>query len=308
VAKVLGRVVSTVSDEVGRNSVRGVYDPAKAHHKAYVRRHLATYQGKKIVEDFALREFVERELLDDQSPRAVSGRIRLHEPGLPDVSKNSVYRYIASPYGRKIEHHRGKLRKRTRRRSSGRKRLADGRTFIDRRPKDIGERPRVGHAEGDFIVSGRSGHGILLVVEDMVTRAPFLERILAPSADAVLAAAARIKARYPEWLSMTTDNDLLFVHHEQLARELGIRVYFCFPSHPWEKPQVENLNGRIRTYVPKGSDISKLSPQRVHAIEAKMSGKFMAVLGYATPREVLEGYRKRKQRRSAAKQGKRMKR
>ncbi len=252
VARAMHRSVSTVSDEVGRNSVRGAYDPAKAHHRAYVRRHNARYQGKKLVENFGLREFVERELLDDQSPEAVSGRIRTHEPNLPDVSKNSVYRYVASPHGRKIEHHRSRLKKRKRRRNGARKKLADGRTFIDKRPKSIGQQPRVGDAEGDFIVSGRSGRGTLLVVEDMPTRAPFLERILAPSAGAVLAAAKRIKARYPEWSSMTTDNDLLWVHHEQLARELGIRVYFCYPGHMWEKPQVETLNGRVRVYVPKG--------------------------------------------------------
>jgi IS30 family transposase len=308
VARALGRVVSTVSDEVARNSTRGSYDPAKAQRKAYARRHAASWRGKKIVERPGLRDFVERELMDDQSPGAVSGRIRLHEPSLSDVSKDTIYRYVASPHGRKVEHHRGKLKRGKHRRSGGKRRLRDGRTFIDKRPKSIGQKPRVGDAEGDFIVSGRSGHGVLFVAEDMRTRAPFLERILVPSADAVLAAARRIKRRYPEWSSMTTDNDLLFVHHEQLARELGIRVYFCFPGHPWEKPQVENLNGRVRAYVPKGSDISKLSPQRVRAIEAKMNGKFMAVLGYATPREALEEHRKRKQRRSAAKKGRGKKR
>ncbi len=71
----------------------------------------------------------------------------------------------------------------------------------------------------------------------------------------------------------------------------------------WEKPQVENLNGRVRVYVPKGSDISRLSVRRVAAIEKKMAGKFMEVLNYATPRERLDEYRERKQRRSAAKKG-----
>ena len=76
IAYVIGRSVSTISDELKRNKVNGKYDPRKAHQKAHTRRMAAKYQGKKIVANSELREFVERHLLDDQSPAALAGRLK----------------------------------------------------------------------------------------------------------------------------------------------------------------------------------------------------------------------------------------
>ena len=76
IAKALGRSVSTISDEIKRNSVNGKYQPKKAHYKARVRRVNARYQGKKIVANSESRKFVERHLLDDQSPAAIAGRLK----------------------------------------------------------------------------------------------------------------------------------------------------------------------------------------------------------------------------------------
>ena len=47
----LGRAVSTISDEVERNRVKGQYDAQKAHHKATLRsKKSAGFRWKKIVE------------------------------------------------------------------------------------------------------------------------------------------------------------------------------------------------------------------------------------------------------------------
>ena len=43
-AGALRRSVSTISDEIARNSVKGEYDPAKAQQKALVRRYNASYR------------------------------------------------------------------------------------------------------------------------------------------------------------------------------------------------------------------------------------------------------------------------
>jgi IS30 family transposase len=176
VGEVLKRAGSAVWNEIHRNRVNGKYDPVKAKHKAYVRRHNAKYQGMKIVQDKELRAFVDSCLLDGQSPEDISGRLKYkYEKDRAFVSKDSIYRYIKSPYGRKIE---AKLLKK-KRRVKKRKRLGtlDGRTFIDQRPKHINARMKIGHAEFDFIVSGKSGQGITLVVVDRKLRVSFLEPI-----------------------------------------------------------------------------------------------------------------------------------
>ena len=293
ISDALGRAHSAVWNEMKRNQVNGIYDPVKAKHKAYVRRHNAKYQGMKIVQNKELKAFVDSCLLDGQSPEDISGRLKQkYEKGLPDISKDSIYRYIKSPYGRRIE---TKLQKK-KRRAKKRKRLGtlDGRTFIDQRPKHINARMKIGHAEFDFIVSGKSGKGILLVVVDRKLRVSFLEPVYKVDIPAVHSAAQKIKERYPEWKTGTTDNDLLFARHKELERELKIEIYFCHPYHSWEKGTIENTNGEIRKDVPKGSDISKYSRLFSQKLEEKLNSRFMKCLKYRTPNEATEICRKQK--------------
>lgn len=267
----------------------------KAHHKAYVRRKYAYCQGMKIAGNKELRAFCEELLSDDQSPEAIAGRLKQHERNLPYASKNTIYRYIKSPYGRKIEYERSKLKKKRRRRKPMTKPWKD-RVFIDQRPKYINQRMRVGDAEADFIVSGKSGKGIVLVVVGRKYRNGYLEQIIYVTLPAITRACQRIKRRFPEWSSMTTDNDLLFQHHKLLEKKLHIKIYFCHPGHAWEKGSVENTNKYLRTYILKSSDISRYSKRFVRKLEARLNRRIMKVLNYRTPQEMLDAYRKRKQR------------
>ena len=304
IAKSLRRAVSTISDELKRNKVKNVYDALKAQLKSYTRRKYSKYQGKKIVRHSKLRTFVETRLMDDQSPCAIAGRLRKREKDLPSVSKESIYRYIRSPYGRNIEIHRQMKRSRRRGRRTKQQQL-DGRTFIHERPQHINKRTRGGHAEADFIVSGKCGHGILLVVVDRKMRVSFLERILVVTILQVHKAFLRIMKRYPEMKTFTTDNDILFRHHKELEKLLGIKIYFCHPYHSWEKGAVENVNKYIRKDIPKSSDLSRYSKKFIASLEEKLNRRAMKCLDYATPQEMLNAFRKRKLRREMLKSKKR---
>jgi IS30 family transposase len=259
------------------------------------------------VDSAELQDFVEENLYDDQSPESIAKRIKKHEKHLPNVSKDSIYRYIKSVDGRWIEYHRSKRkRRRWSRRRRSKEKLLD-RKFIDERPRIVGKRSRIGDAEADFLVSGKSGRGIILNVADRKSRAPFLEQILNPTLDNVSLAFLKIKKRFPEIKTITTDNDLLLRHHKKLEKLLNVTIYFCHPYSSWEKGTVENINGCIRKDIPKGSDISKYSHQFIRKIENKLQRKFMDCLDHLTPLEVLTKSRKRKQRRSAVKICKRIK-
>lgn len=297
----MGRSGSAVWAEYNRNKVNRKYDPVKANHKAYVRRKYSKFQGKKIVDNTELQDFVEEKLYDDQSPENIAERIKKHEKRLPNVSKDSIYRYIKSVYGRRIEYHRSKQkRRRFSRRRRAKEKLMD-RKFIDERPEIVGKRRRVGDVEADFIVSGKTGKGVILNVSDRKSRAPFLEQILNPTLDNVSMAFLKIKKRFPELKTITTDNDLLLQHHKELEKLLNVTIYFCHPFSSWEKGTVENINGQIRKDIPKGSDISKYSKQFIRKIEEKLQRKIYTYLDHLTPLEVLTTSRKRKQRRSAGK-------
>ncbi len=291
IAGALGRSVSTISDEIRLGKVRGRYDPLKAHHKAYVRRWQSKYQGMKVVSDTEIQKSVDTFLIKGESPLNISGRIRKYEK--KKVSKNSIYRYIKSVYGRKIEVWRKKRKRKKRYHRPLVEKLKD-RIFIDKRPLYINTRKRIGDVEADFIVSGKSGTGILLVVVDRKSRMPFLEKILPVSISEVERAFLDIKERFSELKTITTDNDILFQKHKDLENILNIKIYFCHPYHSWEKGTVENVNKYIRRDIPKGSNISKYSKQFIRSIEEKLQNKIYRVLRYQTPLEVLNKHRKRK--------------
>ncbi len=291
IAESMERSVSTICDEWHRGKVRRKYDPLKAHHKAYVRRWQSKYQGMKIVTNTDLQKSVDVLLLKGESPPNISGRLKKLKQ--TSASKDSIYRYIKSVYGRKIE----AWRKKQKRRRRGRRPLAEklkDRIFIDKRPLYINTRKRIGDAEADFIVSGKSGRGMLLVVVDRKSRMPFLEKIFPVSIPEVERAFLRIKERFGELKTITTDNDILFQKHKDLEKILNIKIYFCHPYHSWEKGTVENVNKYIRRNIPKGSNISKYSKQFIRSVEEKLQNKIYKVLKYQTPLEVLNKHRKRK--------------
>lgn len=254
----------------------------------------------KVAEHGELQKYVDDHLYDDQSPEAIAGRVTKYEKHLPKISKNSIRRYIKSVHGRRIEYHRSK-QKRKRKWSKKRPKVTElkDRTFIDKRPKYIQNRKRVGDAEADFLLSGKDGKGIILSLVCRKIRVSFLEQILEVTIDNVHKAFQRIKERFPELKSISVDNDVLFQRHNKLEKELDVKIYFCHPYHSWEKGTIENTNKYARKDVPKGSDISKYSKQCMQKVEAKLNRRFMKVLGYKTPQEMLDQHRKRKKRRCA---------
>jgi len=258
-----------------------------------VRRHAASFRGKKIVDNKALRKFVEQNLLNGQSPEAITGRIKYKEKKLSDVSKDTVYRFLRSPYGKAIGL---KLKKNKYRKKRPKVTQLKDRTFIDKRPKIIEQRGRVGDLEGDFIVSGKDGKGVLLVTVDRKLRVVFMELILKVTVDNVHAACERIKKRFPEIKSLTLDNDILFQMHKTLEKILSVPIYFCFPFHSWEKGSVENRNKIIRQFIPKGSDLSLYDNDEIKAIENYLNSRYLKCLKYATPEEKLKIYRARKKK------------
>jgi len=108
--------VSTISDEINRNKTRDGYNSTRAQEKTKLRRTNAQFKSQNIVGNKKLREFVELHLLEGQNPEAIAGRLQTQKE-LPRVSKDSIYRFIASEHGRRIEYERNKIRKRTKARS-----------------------------------------------------------------------------------------------------------------------------------------------------------------------------------------------
>lgn len=49
--------------------------------------------------------------------------------------------------------------------------------------------------------------------------------------------------------------------HQQISAQTGTRVYFCDAHSPWQRGSNENMNGLLRDYFPKGTDLREITPR-----------------------------------------------
>lgn len=287
IGKIMRRGKSSIAGEIRKNSVKGVYDPKKAQHKAHVRRKYSKYQGMKIAENPELRRYVEEKLREDWSPEEVAGRLKEIDKHVKYASRGAIYKFVYSVYGRNLER---RLRyKNKKKRGGGRKSVTQlkGRIFIDQRPKIVEKRRRFGDWEGDFIVSGKQGKGVLLVLHERKGRYILLKKIQNMTIETVhqhiFALTGGVIMN-----TLTLDNDIIFRKHEELSQLLGVPVYFCHPYHSWEKGGVEYTNKLVRQYIPKGSDIGTYSDEYVQMIQDKLNNRPRKCLGYKAPLEAMK--------------------
>lgn len=90
-------------------------------------------------------------------------------------------------------------------------------------------------------------------------------------------------------LTVTPDRGKEFASHADMTRRPGgTQLYLCRPHSPWQKGTVENTNGLIGEFFPKGTDSSKADGERVREVFALINDRPRRVLGYRTP---MEAYR-----------------
>lgn len=51
-----------------------------------------------------------------------------------------------------------------------------------------------------------------------------------------------------------------------LPQKTRTEIYYCHPYSFYERESNEQMNGQIRKFIPKGTDISKVSKERVREI------------------------------------------
>jgi hypothetical protein len=106
-------------------------------------------------------------------------------------------------------------------------------------------------------------------------------------ATAVRDAITRTMTRFPQRLrqSLTWDHGTEMAQHLRLRIDTGLRVYFCDPQSPWQRGTNENNNGLLRQYFPKGTDLSRYSPNDLEAVSLALNTRPRKTLGWLTPAE-----------------------
>lgn len=289
IARMRKRSTSTISEEIRAGTTDGVYRATYAEAQAKKRRRRSKQKCLKVAMDPVLKEYVTKELTHDQSPEAISGRLKKHDTHIPYVSPKAIYHFVYSSHGGPLEHHLH--RKRVKRKGGpkrGSKRACDTtKRMITERPVHIQERTEFGHYEGDFIVSGKNGTGALLVLVERKTRRVFIAQAYDRSAQAVNTLIGTLLKGVPI-RSITLDNDISFVKHEALSELVHADVYFTRPYTSQDKGSVENRNKGIREFVPKGCDISQVADETMREAEVHLNTRYMKCLAWRTPLESWE--------------------
>jgi IS30 family transposase len=292
IASVLGRSPSTIAREIQRNVCRdGAYRPRPAQLMAQGRRRHVSIPFK-LDRCPRLRKRVVEGLRRYWSPEQIVGRLAREGFG-ERVSHQTVYRYIARDrraggelytYLRHINRKWRRYRSRKSRHTQGR---LSGYRPVDQRPKIVQTQGRFGDWEGDTL---RLGPGKRVVATFVERKSGYLmaRTMEDRSAAALTASAAKL---FGPWAphacrTLTVDHGKEFASFDELEARTGAKVYFARPYCATDKPIVENANGLLRQFLPKGESFQDLDNRTLNRYVDLINNRPRKKLGYGTPSEV----------------------
>jgi transposase, IS30 family len=297
IARRLGRHPSTIYRELGRNRFRDGdrgfcgYFPLNAQDLARRRRQ----RRRKLAMDDGLRAHVTERLEAGWSPQQIAGRLRHETDGGPTVCHETIYRHVYGPEGREdgLYRHLPKARRRRGSRYGRRPRSASipRERWIENRPAEVGDRETFGHWECDLLIFRKeAGKANVTSLVERKSRFTFLLANGDKRSAAVLAGVAQALRPLPgnARRTVTFDRGSEFAGYAALDRHLALASYFCDPHSPWQKGGVENLNGRVRRFLPRESPPEALDRARLRRLADRLNDTPRRCLSYRTPREVFE--------------------
>lgn len=280
----LGRAVSTITREVGRNALpKGGYQPVYAEGCYRIRRRRPAILER----DERLRRFVHDRLLERWTPEQIAGWLkRGEERGLRVVCCETIYAFIHRPaqkaekLWRLLPFGRSKRGRRTAR--PPRNPIPD-RASIHDRPRVVDDRRKPGHWEGDLLICKRTRP--LLVLKERKTRFVLVARLCGKSAaETVTVMMAVFRRLDPQLRTSTTfDNDTAFARHSLLRSVCDMTTWFCDAYASWQKGAVENANGRLRRQLPRHLDPDTLDDSEIQEIVLSHNLTPRKCLGFLTP-------------------------
>ncbi len=304
IATELGRSHTSLSRELRRNVKYGIeyfnnaYLPCKASGLALKRK--IGQRKKASLKNPTIYLYVKKHLIEDGwSPETIAGRLTIDHPG-ESITKETIYRYIYSKQyqarGNGIEKQKPLssylvLAREKRMKLGGRKVFRHGKiplaVSIEKRPKSILARKRIGHWETDNVIGRQTDSTALSVTVERKILFTLITKLVDRTAVTKKEAVIQRLREYPR-KTLTTDNGKENTYHREITKALTIPMYFCHAYASWEKPSVENMNGRIRRYIPKGVSIDDITEETIAAIEYKLNHTPRKRLQFLTPCEKMQ--------------------
>lgn len=296
IAVELGRSPSTVSRELRRNlgPGSGGYRPSTAHRLAAARR--GRPRQRRVDGDAVLAGFVQARLALRWSPEQISRAARTEfgdDPArrlVPETIYQAIYDRDCGLTRDQDRVLRTKRRRRRARRRPDARRVGSlaGMTMIDDRPAVVQDRIQAGHWEGDYIMGKGHQSAIATLVERTSRAVVLVQMDEDKTAGALCRRLIDVFTAMPASMrrTLTWDQGKEMADHLELARAVGMSVYFCQRASPWQRGSNENMNGLLRDYFPKFTDLRVHDAARLSIVAAELNARPRKGLGWATPAEV----------------------
>jgi len=291
IATILIRSPSTLSRELKRNAPP-VYTGYYLSHKAQERadkRNRESHRRPRLKTD-VIRRYVEKRLRRGWSPELIAGRLAIEHPEL-SISPEAIYQWVYQEATHLILSLVRAHRKRKHRGYSRKHKTSHipERISIQERPQAVLKRHDIGHWETDTINCRKSYQAVQVTVERKARYAK-IAKLKTKSARAMSIALTRRLSRYPTnlRLSITYDNGSENAEHLRTNKILGTCSYFCEPFHSYERGTVENTIGLVRRFLPKKTNLAKISQDHLVKIEYWLNHRPRKCLGFKTPAEVFK--------------------
>jgi len=284
IAKSLSRHKSSISNELKKCKDDPLgYIPDRAHgmYRAGLSRNKALFLDPNL-QDYVISKLT----ICRWTPKEISASLKLRGLGLK-ASPELIYQFIYSKIGLKNNlpsYLKFRRKKRGMRKSRKRKKPnITNLVSIHDRPPEINERKEAGHWEGDLIIfTTLCSKNITTLVERKTRFAKLVLNSNKTSEEVIRGIKEKFTGDISSLKSITFDRGTEFANHHQLPTS----TYFCDPGSPWQKGAVENMNGRIRTLLPRHVRPQLLKQKDLDIIADILNNTPRQILGFKTPKEL----------------------
>ena len=302
IARRLERAPSTISRELLRNTAPhdgGIYDSDLAHARA--RERSSRRHPARLAVNDELRAAVQDKLDVEWSPEQISGWLRREHPERPTwhLCPETIYQAVYDPirgglsrqFTKKLRTGRP-LRKRRRRVEQRAVRFVAPAKLITHRPPVVSARLRVGDWEGDLIMGRGNRSAIGTLVERHSGFVVLLHLPAGHDSEALRDSLQVALDAIPQQIrkTLTWDQGSEMARHDEVAHLLSEGVFFAEAGRPWQRGSNENINGLLRQYFPKGSDLSAHSAEDLAAIAHRLNTRPRKRFEWRTPVEILAAH------------------
>ena len=256
----------------------------------------------KIGNDYELLREIERLIIEEKmSPYAAAETIKKSNKFTKTISYKTIYNYIDQGIFPKLTNKHLPVKSKDKKRQYNKVKVALNNTkgtSISERAPTVETREEFGHWEMDTVVGKKKTKEVLMVLTERKTLQEIIRKIKSKSQYHIIKELDKLEREMgaknfrETFKTITCDNgcenlDFNGIERSIFTKRKRTKVYYAHPYSAWERGSNENANKLIRRFIPKGSDISKFSHERIMMIESWINNYPRRIFNGASSNDIL---------------------